>query len=427
MTNYFNQDAEVSLLSLLMREKDAWVNLTTVNSEMFTSLPHKIIFKTMGELIASGLHPEYSLLHSTLKSRNRLVEAGGEDYLQFLYSHTSNINNLKEYENLVIKNYKARELMKFASTITARLQNTPNVDSLIVDVKTTVDDLLTTSVSQKTYHINEFLDTSFETIIARTENLGPSGFSTGFRHFDLMTGGFNPGDLIIICGRPGMAKSAKMCNMVLDMGLRGIPSLMFSLEMSKEQLLERMIAIRTGIDLTYLRVGHLTEAQIEKIKETIDEFRDLPIYVDANYMADVNYVETITRLYHKKHDIKSFWVDNLNLMVERNTDATNALGQVTRRSKLLAMELGITAINIAQLNRNVESRDDRRPRLSDIRQSGNIEEDADIVEGLYRDDYYNQNTERPGILEAIILKHRNGPLGIYSLTFKAETNRLSDE
>jgi len=427
MTNYFNQDAEVSLLSLLMREKDAWINLTTIRAEMFTSLPHKLLFTTMQDLIHSGLHPEYSLLHSTLKSRNLLNEAGGEDYLQFLYGVSSNINNIKEYENLVIKNFKARELLKFSSGIPARLQNTPNIDSLILDVKNTVDDLLTTSVVKKTYHLRDFLDASYETIVARTENLGPSGHSTGYRHFDMMTGGFNPGDLLVICGRPGMAKSAKMCNMTLKMAKNGDASLLFSLEMSKEQLIERMIAIETGIDLTHLRVGHLTETQLEEIKETIEKFKELPIYIDANYMADVNYVETITRMYHKKHDIKSFWVDNINLMVERNTDSTHALGQVSRRCKLLGMELGITSIIIAQLNRNVESRDDKRPRLSDIRQSGNIEEDADIVEGLYRDDFYNNETERPGILEAIILKHRNGPLGIYSLTFKAETNRLSDE
>lgn len=425
MNDYFNQDAEIALLSILLRDRDSWVHVSTADVHMFSSTPNRTIFSVIRNLLTAGLSPEYELVYTTLLNNNQLDIAGGDDYLKYLYGQTVNFNNVKEYEKLVVDRYKARSLMKVSGWLPTAVENSNgNIDSVILSIKEDLDSLLSTTVLQKTHKIGDLVDESLQEINSRRENPGPKGTPTSYKDLDYITGGFNPGDLWTICARPSMGKSAKMCNIVLHQAKNGHGSLIFSLEMSKDQLIERFVSIDTGLSLTNIRTGILTDDDLVKIGASLKMLKSLPIYIDTNYSADVNYVDTVIRMFRKQHNIKIAWIDNINLMVERNSESTHGLGQVTRRGKLLAQELLMTVVAIAQLNRGLEQRDDKRPRLSDIRQSGNIEEDSDIVEGLYRDEYYNPNTTHPNILENLILKHRNGPVGVYSLSFQPVSMRI---
>jgi replicative DNA helicase len=423
----FDYDAEVALLSILMKNKDAWVRLTKLEFYMLSSASHRTIFEAIKELIFENLDLELNLIITHLKSKKLLDDAGGQEYLQFLFEQQYPAENLREYERIVINNYKASSLLTISSGIKSRIETTSNIDSLIVQFRESLDNLLTSTVMGQTFHIDQLLEDSLQEIKLRGETKTSIGVATGYNGFDTLIGGYVPGDLWTICGRPGMAKSAMVCNNALRMARNGKGSLIFSLEMSKEQLLERLVSIESGVSIINIRTGNINEEELEVIANTLDSFRGLPIYIDTNYMADVNYIETIMRLYHKRHGIVATYLDNINLMVERDTNSTHALGQVSRRCKLLSQELNLTNIIIAQLNRQVESRPDKRPILPDIRQSGNIEEDSDVVIGLFRDEYYTkENTQYPGILEAIILKHRNGPLGTITLGFRDETNSIYD-
>jgi replicative DNA helicase len=205
----------------------------------------------------------------------------------------------------------------------------------------------------------------------------------------------------------------------------GIRSLMFSREMQKQPLMERFISIETGIPLTpNIRMGQLTKTELETISLTLKRIKEYPVFLDTNYSGSLDYVENTVRKYKRLYGIDVVYIDYLQLLAERDENSTQELGRIMRRAKILSLELDIVFAIASQLNRNVELRDNKRPILSDFRQSGNIEEDADLAVGLYRDEYYNQNSKSKGTMEFIINKHRNGPVGIIPLTFKAETNKI---
>jgi replicative DNA helicase len=223
-----------------------------------------------------------------------------------------------------------------------------------------------------------------------------------------------------------MAKTALVLNSIIADAKAGTPSLLFEKEMRTQQLVERMIAIESGIPITNLRLGILTKSQVATIYNTLAEIKKLPIYIDTSYrISDPYYIESTINKFKNIHDIKNVYLDYIGLLVERDDNQVNEIGRFSRLFKSLSNELGICSIIVSQLNRGVEMRENKRPMMSDLRQSGNLEEDADLVIGLYRDEYYNKETRYKNLMEALILKNRNGPPGVVSLGFDDPTNRIT--
>lgn len=420
MSDLFSTEAENSLLAILLQHPDQLYNLQAVKFFMFSSVPNQTIFSAIDDLASQGLVPDLQLVESYLKSKSKDLNAGGKEYLEFLYRLNCSPENLKEYEKIVVDSYKARVLISLSSELSSKITGSDEVDRVIFEVRNVLDNLSFNGSGDLTSDINQILHYTWEDLVERAKNPGIRGITTGIKDLDIVTSGINKGDLWFIAGRPGMGKTAQMCNMILNQAKQGIPTLMFSFEMNKQQLAERLICIETRIPSNNLRLGLLDEVQMNKISEAIKTIKDLPIFIDSNFSADLYYVLTTIRKYKRSHDIKVVYLDYIQLLSNRNADSTNELGRISRGLKLLSNELEIGCIIGSQLNRNSEARDNKRPQISDLRQSGNLEEDADIVIGLYRDVIYNPNTKDKALLENILLKHRNGSRGMLPLKFIEE-------
>lgn len=423
----FQPEAEIAVLSILLKNPELYFELHSIKSDMFSSTPNKVLFETIGELLNQKLVPELNLILSYLKTANRDAIIGGSEYLNYLYKQIFNSDNLKEFERIVVDSFKSQTLLSLSASIPGLVSTTESIDDLINIVKKDLDQLTLTTGGDLTSTFENSLRESWEAIEKHVLNPGINGITTGIKNLDLATNGINSGNVWIIAGRPGMGKSAQLCNMAYAQAKAGIPVLIFSFEMSKAQLSQRIISIETNIPSTDIRFGFLKQSDIDKITDSIKEIKDYPIYIDSNFSAKPDYVFSTVRKYVKLYGIKVVYIDYIQLLSERNTDSTNELGRISRMAKILSNELGISVILYSQLNRLVELRDDKRPILSDLRQSGNLEEDADVVVGLYRDIIYNKNTEHKDTLELLLLKQREGPVGTVFSTFNSATYKITDK
>lgn len=423
----FQTDAEISVLSILLHNPDKFFEVQDLKSYMFSSEPNQLIFKLMSDLLAKKLVPDLNLLETNLGSTGTMLKAGGKDYLNYIYKFNSNENNLKEFVDIIINSFKAKSLISLATQAQQQVITTGDPSGAINSLRESLDKLTSISVSDDIESLDSIMDISLRKIEERVSNPGVPGIKTELKSLDTVTSGMQPGTLWIIAGRPGMSKSGMVCNFSYKQGLQGIPSLIISREMSKEQLAKRFITLDTGIENTAITMGYLNTKEINKIRDSVTKLKSLPIYIDSNFFSTPDYIFSAIRKYHANFGVKVVYLDYLQLVVDRNNEATHALGRVTRMGKLLANDLQITIVLLSQLNRNVEMRENKRPVLADLRQSGNIEEDADIVIGLYRDVLYNSRTKDPSLMEAIILKNREGPVGTIPLTFVQENGTIQDK
>lgn len=422
----FQNDAETAVLSIVLQNPDAIHELQGLKNLMFSSKPNELLFTTVQELSEQGLVPDINLVDSLLKSQNRDLLVGGRDYLNYLYKQSYSRNNLKEFERIVIDAWKGRTLISLASGLPTSIMGTKDIDGIIEKVRKSLDNLTQVSGGEETSNFEDALKASWDDLLYRVANPGIRGVTTGLRGLDAATNGMCSGDLWIIAGRPSMGKSALICNLMLRQGQHGDGVLIFSLEMKKIPLIERMLAIDTGISSSDIRLGILDKTKMDRLSESIKKIKSYPIFIDANYSGDLNYITTTIRRYKSLHNVKVVYIDYIQLLAERNQDATNEIGRITRALKLLANELGITIIIASQLNRGVEAREDKRPMSADLRQSGNLEEDADIILGIYREVIYNKKTSDKRLMELIILKQRNGPTGMLPMDFIEELTKVSD-
>lgn len=427
MTDIFNQDSELALLSILFSKPEKIAEMLDLKAFMFTSTTNQVIYNSIEEIRDAGNIPEYTMVKASLESKNKIKEAGGNDYLEYIKNSVFVEDNLKEYLRQIIESYKSRSLISLSTTIPSRLYSGEGSDLVMSSIKQHLDNLLATSGGDNVVDIYNGTTEVWDEIKYRIDHPGIKGIPTGIQDLDYITGGFIKGDLWIIAGRPGMGKSQQMVNSALAASKIGKSVLIFSLEMNKSQIIERLISIESGVPLQDIRIGTLTQKQLDAISKTIGELRNLKIYIDDNPGTDINYFISTTRKYKKLKDIDQVYLDYIQLACERGADQTAELGRFSRGSKLLARELEIPVIVYSQLNRGVEARDDKRPVLSDLRQSGNIEEDADIALFLYKDFYYNPSTAKADEMEMIIRKHRNGSIGTVFCKVDPPTLRMSNE
>lgn len=421
----FSQEPEIAVLSIIMRHPETGYSCGNLKPFMFSSIPHSLLFTEISSLIEKELLPDASLVISSLESSKSLQKVGGKEYIDFLLKQPFLRENIGEYISLVVSAYKARKLLELTSSVNEADLSYSTVDMVIEGFKNRLENLTSSFGGDSTIHIGEGVGAVFDSIANRMTSPGIRGYSWGVKQLDFATGGKSPGDYWIISGRPGSGKTAEICNSALSDGRNNIPALIMEAEMPYESLMERFISIDTGIPLQNIRQGLISEENLEDIKNSLTRMKSYPIFIDTNFMTDRYYIESTIAKYVSKNRVKVVYLDYLQLFADRDDNQTHELGRISRALRLSANKYDLCIIAASQLNRGVESRDNKRPIMSDLRQSGNLEEDADYVVGLYRDEYYNKDTQHKGLMEFIILKARNGPVGTLTVKFVPETNLIT--
>ncbi len=424
----FSADTEDIVLATLLRNPDLIHSTNGLRSFMFSSTPNVLLYEEMENLLSTKqLLPEPSIIISSLDSKNATDSVGGRRRLESLVTKETNVDAFSEFVDIVMKSWKARTLLSHVSGVRKEGLSALNIDDVIRNTRAGLDNLMQSGNSMSAFHIKDAVIDTYNEIAARIENPGIRGITWGVPSIDGITGGKSPGDLWVIGGRPGAGKSAVVCNSVYHDGLAGVPSLLIEREMRTQELMERLICIDTGIPNTNIRLGLINKDQIVMIRDSLEKLKKMPIYLDTNYRAsDPYYVESVVNKFHNTHGIQNVYLDYIQLLAERDDTQTQEIGKLTRLFKIMSNELGICSILLSQLNRNVEFREDKRPMLSDLKQSGSLEEDTDFVIGLYRDEYYNKETKAKGLMEYLVLKHRNGQTGVITVKFDGATSKISE-
>jgi replicative DNA helicase len=420
----FNNSSETAILSLAITKPALVYSLENVRDYMFSSNPNRVIWNAIKNIVEKSLIPDKEMVLNELKITNRLFDAGTESYVNYIASQVFSEENLQEYQNQLITSYKASGVLSLTSGLADRLLHSANVDEEISSIRQKLDklqDITNTGISDSLQDIGE---EAKQKIIDRTNNPGKVGFTFGLKDVDTFTGGIVPGEVWVIGGRPSMGKTAAALNSVLGSARDQNPCLFFSLETSKQRIVERLIALDEDIPLQDIHLGTLDKKQLKRLTDSIDRLKKLPIYIDTNFTPSLEYLLSNIRRMVKQKGVRIVYIDYIQLLTGRGDDDRKEIGRMCRALKLIANQLDICVVILAQLNRSCESRDDKRPLLSDLKESGDIEQDADMVTFLYRDVYYNKDTKNHDQLEWIIRKYRDGAIGTLMFTMDMSTNRI---
>lgn len=423
----FNSDSEIAVLSIIGQNPEFIFTIDSLKPFMFSNTIHQNILTNMLELSSKNSLPNLSLLYSSLEANGKLSSCGGKEYIEHLYSQMYPKENFSEHLRIVKNNYKIRSYVSLNSGISVDSLTVDNIDSVILASLNSLENLESSVGGEGTYQLGSLLGEAYKEIVTRIEKPGIRGVSSGSKKIDTITGGFCAGDLWYVGGRPGAGKTALALNSIIDNAKSNIPTLLFSKEMAKQPLIERILAIKTGLPIFDIRMGLLKQPGLDVLYEATKELKNQPMHIDLSFSSNIDQMEAVIRKYKSLHDIKVVYIDYVQLMAERDANQTQELGRISRKLKLMANTLDLSIVVLSQLNREVEHRDSKRPVLADLRQCGNLEEDADFVIALYRDEYYNKDSKDKGKLEYIILKQRNGPTGTTILRFTAENNQVKDE
>ncbi|MBI2592472.1 replicative DNA helicase [Candidatus Saccharibacteria bacterium] len=430
-------DAEASLLGSLMIDSDAFVKIADlIKPDDFYNEQHKIIFTAMRALHDKRSPIDILTLSEQLKSRGELDQIGGASYLTELTNFVPTAAHLEQYAEIVADKSIRRRLIKASQDIAAiGSEENKSLQALIEEAETRLFEVSEQHVRQDITSLESILGESFDRLdeLHRRKG-GIRGIPTGLKDLDKMLAGLQRSDLDIIAARTSMGKTALMLNIALDIAIKAKQGavLIFSLEMSKEQLVDRLLAAEAGVDAWSLRTGEgLSDNDFERISAAMGELAEAPIFIDDTSGITVSDLRTKARRLHHSSPLAVIMVDYLQLMSGGSRFATVAnrvqeISEISRSLKILARELNVPVVALSQLSRSVENRSPQIPQLADLRESGSIEQDADVVMFLYREDYYNPETDRQNITDVFIKKHRNGPVGKVELYFDRTRQRFHD-
>ncbi|OYD07942.1 replicative DNA helicase [Paludifilum halophilum] len=425
-----NQEAEQAVLGAVLIEPSVLVTVTErVRPEDFYRQAHQRLFQVMIDLSEEGQPVDLVTLTSELQNRKSLEETGGVSYLTDLASAVPTAANVEYYARIVEEKAILRRLIRTATEIaTSGYTGGEEVATVIDSAEKKILEISQRRMRREGFiPIRDILMDTFEQIESLHYNQGKlTGLPSGYTDLDRMTSGFQSADLIILAARPSMGKTAFSLNVAQNVAVRsGQPVAIFNLEMSAPQLVQRMLAAEGNIDAQVFRTGHLEEEDWEKLTMAISTLSEAPIYIDDTPGISVFDIRGKLRRLQAEHGLGLVLIDYLQLIEGRGRDSRQQeISEISRSLKLLARELNVPVIALSQLSRAVEQRQDKRPMLSDLRESGSIEQDADIVSFLYRDDYYNEESEKKNIIEVILAKHRNGPIGKVELLFLKNYNKF---
>ena len=419
-------EAEQALLgAVLFKNKALHLIVDMVRANDFYLPAHQLIFNAFLDLYRKGHPVDLVTVMEVLRARSELEKAGGGGYLADLSSAMLTAANAENYAQLVRDRSLQRSLIDVCSEIIGKSYQAPDVESLLDESEQAVMAISGRAGDKVFSSSSEMIHKIMDEI---TERLGKeavlTGVTTGYHKLDEMTAGFQRSDLIIIAARPSVGKTALALNLCLHAAKEGVPVGVFSLEMSKEQIITRMMAIEAKVPLSKLRRYDLDDNDWQRLQERLDGLAAAPIYIDDSAALSTLELRGRIRRLHAQKGIGLVVIDYLQLMrSSRRTDSRELeISDISRSLKALAKELDIPVIALAQLNRKVEERTNKRPILSDLRESGAIEQDADVIIFLYRDAVYDKREDNPrkGEAEVIIGKQRNGPTGICGLAYVAE-------
>ncbi len=427
-----NTEAEQSVLgAMLISEEAIGSAVEILDNSAFYEDPHRRIFQAVIELYNNQKNVDLITLSDQLKSQGVLEQIGGVAYLTRLVDMVPTAANVEYYANIVKEKSIQRQLIRNATEIvSASFEAGVNVDELVDSAEKLIFEIATARQKQKSVHIKEIVKGTIATIdqlYQRKEYI--TGVPTGFLEFDKMTSGLQKADLIIVAGRPSMGKSALAAGMAEYPAIaKKTPVAFFSLEMSKEQLVQRMLCSHARVDAHKVRSGFLSPSDWPHLTAAAGKLSNAPIFIDDTPAISILELRAKARRLKAAHDIQLIVLDYLQLMRSSSKveSRQQEISEISRSLKALARELELPIIAISQLSRAVESRQDHRPQLSDLRESGAIEQDADVVVLLMREEYYMPTEENKGLAEVIVAKQRNGPVGTVKLVFRKEFVRFEN-
>lgn len=423
-----NLDAEVSLLGAVLIDEDVLTRVTDVlHAEDFYDKRHIAIFEAMLKLYEAHSPVDLLTLSNELKKKDELEMVGGMDYLTELTNMVPTAAHAEHYAEIITQNAMRRRLIHVASDI-AELgyEEEHMVAELLERAESQLFAVSDKNLKNDLVSMEQILAESFDRLDELHKNKGQiRGVPTGWRDLDNMTAGLQRSDLLILAARPAMGKTTLVTNLAYNVASKAKQAvLFFSLEMSKEQLVDRMLADAAGVDSWNIRTGNLSDEDFEKLSNAMGEMAEAPIFIDDTPGVSVLEMRTKARRQAHTQPLGLIIVDYLQLMQgssSRGSDnRVQEVSEISRGLKLIARELNVPVIALSQLSRSVENRSPQIPQLADLRESGSIEQDADIVMFIYREQYYKPDTERQNITDLIIAKHRNGPVGKVELFFHPE-------
>jgi len=420
-----NIESEKALLgSIMLRSESIEEIMDIIRPESFYSEKHRLIFRAMTDLFSKNEPIDLLTLSSRLKERELLDQTGGMSYLTELVNAVPSSANAEYYAQMIQKKHLMRKLIEASEHIcTLGYDETSELDELLDKAEKKIYEVTHSSSNSNFIEIKDALGEAWERLDRLHKSKGEfRGVPTGFRELDNKLAGLQKSDLIILAARPSMGKTALALDIARQAAIQhNIPVAIFSLEMSAQQLVDRMLAAESRVDAWKLRTGKLSlDSEFEKIRNSLDPLSKAPIFVDDQPANNILKMRSVVRRLKSEKKLGLVVVDYLQLMVPTNSrNSDNTVQQVTeisRSLKHLAREFDIPVLALSQLSRAVEQRGGR-PRLSDLRDSGSIEQDADVVMFIHREDKYKEDSDKPNIAEILIEKHRNGPTGKIELYF----------
>lgn len=428
-------EAESSLLGGLLLSGDAFELVSDLLKPAdFYRHEHRLVYEAIEKLCAAGHPADVVTVYGLLEKRGLEEQVGGLVYLNSLAQFVPNAANIRRYAEMVRERSTLRSLAAAGDKITSSAFNTSSASAK--DLLDEAEQLIfkigeSERTDQGFTGVHSLVVDLLDEVQRRADSPDELvGLSTGYYDLDKMTSGLQAGDLIVLAARPSMGKTALAINIAENAALNaGLPVAVFSMEMSKSQITTRIVGSIGRIDQMHLRNGRLTDLEWTNLTEAVEKLRNVTLEIDDKSGLGIGELRTSARrLARKLGGLKLIVVDYLQLMSGSGSDENRAteLGEISRGLKMLAKELQCPVLALSQLSRGVESRGDKRPLMSDLRESGAIEQDADIVMFIYRDDYYNAQSNEPGVAEIIISKQRNGPTGTCKLAFNKPITRFEN-
>ncbi|MGF7049315.1 replicative DNA helicase [Paenibacillus sp. DS2015] len=426
-----NLEAEQAVLGAILLQSEAMITaMERVQTEDFYDKPHQLIYEAMIDLGEQNQPIDLITLTSLLQDRGQLEDIGGVSYLARLAHAVPTAANVDYYAQIIEEKSMLRRLIRTATHIVSEgYTGGEDVSGMLGDAERSILEISNRRSGSGFVLIRDVLMDVFERVEMLHENKGgTSGIPTGFVDLDKMTNGFQRNDLIIVAARPSVGKTAFALNIAQNVAVRAKETVaIFSLEMSAPQLVQRMICAEANLDANAMRTGEFKDDDWAKLTMGISSLSEAEIYIDDSPGITVADIRAKCRRLQKEKGLGMIVIDYLQLIQGRGKSGENRqqeVSDISRTLKQIARELEVPVVALSQLSRGVEQRQDKRPMMSDLRESGSIEQDADIVSFLYRDDYYNADTEKKNIIEIIIAKQRNGPVGTVELVFLKNFNKF---
>jgi len=428
-----NPEAEASLLGALLIDADALVKIAdSITADDFFDPRHARIYSAIQQLYEKREALDVLTLADQLRANGELDLVDGAAYLTELTNFVPTASHVEQYAAIVAQKAIRRRLIKASQEITGlSYDESKQLRDLVEEAETRLFEVSQQHIKQTVVSLEDILTASFERLDDLHKDKGKlRGIPTGFRDLDDILAGLQRSDLIVLAARPAMGKTALVLNLAHNIAVQAKePVLIFSLEMAKEQLVDRLLSMESGVDAWALRTGNLTDSDFEKIGQAMGALSEAQILFDDTPGITVSDLRTKARREAHKRPLGLIIIDYLQLMsggsrFGGSDNRVQEISEISRGLKIVARELNVPVIALSQLSRSVESRSPQIPQLSDLRDSGSIEQDADIVAFIYREDYYNPETDRKNITDILIKKHRNGAVGTVELYFERDKQRF---